>query len=215
MIRLLAACVSAGLLLNGCGLMTSKSSYRYRMRVEGVQSAAAVYEILAEQTNGPRLADEKPGGSIIKGEALTIETPSGPVFVLLKPAKDGEDLIGAITRTLTPDIPWNGQPNFWKAVNRLSTARNGAAKGDLPRDQWPLMVRFGDVNNPQTVERVDPSTLGVAHIVLETTRDPISTGLTRKLKWLPNVNATLRDTGFEPVGVPVGDFKRLFSTEVG
>ena len=201
MIGLMAGAASA--MLAGCGLFDSAASFRYRMTVVGAQSGTAVYELLAEKMSGPLLPDEKPGGSIIKGEALAIETPSGPVFVLLQPAQGGGDLKGAVVRALAPDIPWNGQPNFWKAVNRLSGSGNGDAKGDLPRREWPLMVRFRDLNDPKSVEKVDPDAIGVKRITLETTSDAVTTGIEKRLGWLgdrgsivsgPTTNPTLTET---------------------
>lgn len=209
----LAGLSAVAVVLSGCH-MTSSSSFRYRMSVVGAHSGTAVYEILDEKKYGPLLPDEKPGGSIVKGEALTIETPSGPVFVLLIPAQGGGDLIGAITRALTPDIPWNGQPNFWKAVKRLARAKEGEVKGELSRADWPMMVRFGDINDPKTVERVSPDAIGVTQIALETTVAPVTTGIQNRLRWLPVIYLMLKGTDFAPEGIPVGDFEHLFSSDI-
>ena len=212
----------ASMVLVGCGLFMSSSSYRYRMTVEGTHSGSSVYEILAEKKNGPLLPDEKPGGSIIKGEALVIETPSGPVFALLTPAQGGGDLIGAITRALTPDIVWNGQPNFWKAVNRLASAGEGEVKAELPREEWPMMVRFRDLNDPKSVERVDPAAAGVTRVLLETTKDDVTVGIEKRLGWLCSKFSFFEDerdpvTGFlmPPSVVTVAHSlnRRHFSTE--
>ena len=91
----LLAGITSVLALGGCGF-NSSASFRYRMTVGGAHPGAAVYEMLAEKVNGPRLPEEKPGGSIIKGEALVIETPSGPIFLLLKSADSGSELKKAI-----------------------------------------------------------------------------------------------------------------------
>jgi hypothetical protein len=213
--RLVMGLLTGALALLGGGCGTSLSSFRYRMTVDGSHSGTAVYEMLAEKVRGPLLPEEKPGGSIIKGEALVIETPSGPVFVLLKSAAGGGDLEGAVVRALAPDIPWNGQPNFWKAVNRLSGAGNGDAKGDLPRADWPMMVRFRDLNDPKSVEQVDPDTIGVKRIALETTSDPVTVGIEKRLGWLPTLKGgylngatTARNAG---LGLAAGNF----STEIG
>ena len=187
--------VMAAGVLAGCGLFNSSASFRYRMKVEGSHPGEAVYEILAEKVNGPRLPDERPGGSIIKGEALVIETPSGPVFVLLQSPGSGGDLKGAVARTLAPDIPWNGQPNFWKAVTRLAGAGDGEIKGELPREDWPMMVRFGDIDDPKSVVKVSPDEIGVKRIVLETTSDPIATGIEKRLMWLRDEGLTLDSSG--------------------
>jgi hypothetical protein len=173
------ALAGAGL-LTGCGV--SSASFRYRMTVEGQHHGTAVYELLAEKVNGLRLADEKPGGAIIKGQALVIETETGPVFVLLHAIGGGDDRPGEVIRTLAPDIPWNGQPNFWKAVNHLG-GWFGGAKGELPRAEWPTMVRFRDLSDPKSVEKVEPETLGITHIWLETTSDLVTTGVEKRLVW--------------------------------
>jgi hypothetical protein len=203
----LFAGVAVGCGLAGCGLLTSSASYRYRMRVEGSYSGASVYEILAEKVNGPRMAEERPGSSIIRGEALALETPSGPVFVLLQPAEGGADLIGAITRALAPDIPWDGQPSFWKAVNRLG-GWFADAKADLPRAVWPMMVRFGDINDPKTVERVDPTAIGVTRIALETTGDAVTTGIEKRLGWLATHNGALAYDGSMHPNAPEKDLNQ-------
>lgn len=206
----------AMLVLSGCGLRSS-ASFRYRMRVEGAHSGQAVYELLAERTYGPRLPDEKAGGSMIRGEALVVEMPSGPVFLLLTSANGGGDLEGAIVRALAPDIPWNGQPNFWKAVNRLAGAGDGKVNGELPRADWPLMVRFRDIRDPKTVEQVDPNAIGLRRIVLETTTDSVRIELNRKLVWLSSHIGSLVERPFD---VPIGNMPRVqrltvrdFSTE--
>ncbi len=180
---LLAGATSA-LAVAGCGLFTSTASFRYRMRIQGSYTGTAVYEILAEKVIGPRLPDEKPGGSIIKGEALVMETSTGPVFLLLEAPGSGRDVKGAIVRALTPDIPWDGQPSFWKAVNRLSGSGDGEVKAELPRDDWPMMVRFRDINDPKSVERVKPEAIGVKRITLETTSDDVTVGIEKRLRWL-------------------------------
>jgi hypothetical protein len=137
------------------------------------------------------------------------------VFVLIKPAGSSDDLIGAITRALTMDIPWNGQPNFWKAVKRLSGAGDGAVKGDLPRGDWPLMVRFKDINDPNSVEQVDQVAIGVKRVWVETTRDPISTGIEKRLGWLTRINGGYINGGFTSRDAPLGLDGTAFSTEIG
>lgn len=174
----------AAALLGGCGIFVSSASFRYRMRVEGVVNGEAVYEILAEKVNGPRLPDEKPGGSIIKGEALVLETASGPVFLLLTSARSGGDLKGAVMRALAPDVPRSEEPYSYAVASRLSGAGEGEVKAELPRSEWPMMVRFTDINNPKSLEKVDPSEIGVKRIVLETTDASITNGIKKRLTWL-------------------------------
>lgn len=55
---------------------------------------------------------------------------------------------------------------------------------ELPREDWPMMVRFGDVDVPTSAEPVDPKGVGVKRILLETTSDDLSAGIEDTLKWL-------------------------------
>ena len=91
-------------------------------------------------------------------------------------------------------------------------------RAELPRADWPLMVRFGDISDPKTVEQVDPDTIGVKRILLETTRDDVTTGIEKRLGWLPTVNGSLtrRLASPDPANPPFSArvHGRDFSTEI-
>lgn len=176
-------------LLSGCAMATS--SFRYRMRVEGEWSGSAVYEVLVERTRGPRLADETPGGSIVLGEALMLPAVPAPVFVLLRPAVEGRDLKGAIMRALAPDVSLSEEPFSWAVAKHLSGLRNREAIGELPRGDWPLMVRFRDLADSTSVEKVEPEEIGVRRISVQVTDDAVSRGIEAKLVWLKSEGRTL------------------------
>ena len=77
---------------------------------------------------------------------------------------------------------------------RALKGRVELAPGDLP-----LLVRFRDINDPKTVERVDPNDLAASfgpgvylkRATVEITRDPVTTGIVKRLSWL----APLRSRG--------------------
>ena len=183
-------------MLGGCNPFSDSASYRYRMTVEGTVEASAVYEVLAEHTRTVILADEKPGGSMLRGEAMVLETASGPVFLLLKNRESTEGLFSAVTHALTPDIPAGGHDNFWKAVNRLG-GWSPSTKAELPSEDWPLMVSFRDINDPTSVEEVNPETAGVKRIVVETTRDDVTTGIEKRLSWLKSLESSQANSVIE------------------
>jgi hypothetical protein len=204
--------------LGGCGLLNSRASYRFRMTVEantpqGVVRASSVYEVRAEKNNTRIMAEEWYGATTIRGEAVVLDLPDGPLFVLLK-VPESESLARAATQALKPDAELGGIDNFLPAVRALGRPFAGA-RAELLRRDWPLMVRFADIADPASVERVDPETAGIFSIMLETTRDPVTTGIEKKIPWLPNVKTLLggRDD-FKPEGIPLGNFTRLFSTEL-
>ena len=202
-------------LLAGCNPFEASRSYRFRMTVEGAVTGSAVYEVLATKTRMVLLAEEKPGGSLLRGEALVLERSDGPVFVLLKRPDSGNSLAAAVTYALAPDLPQGGHENFWTAMGELG-GWFGSAKAELPRADWPLMVRFRDINDPRSVERVDPAAVGVKRIVLETTSDEVTTGIEKRLGWLRNGGLTLDPGGGPTVNPTFAQTVRqnAFSSEI-
>jgi hypothetical protein len=45
------------------------------------------------------------------------------------------------------------------------------------------MVRFKDIDDPRSVEQVDPGAAGVKRILLETTNDAVTTGIQKHFTW--------------------------------
>lgn len=183
-IGLLAGAASM-LVLAGCG--GESASYRFRMTVEvatseGLKSGSSVLEVDAERQEQV-LSEARPMFSSIKGEAVVVDLPSGPLFVLLQMPDARTTYISAVTYALAPDLREGGWEPFWQAVNRLG-GWFGSATGEMPREDWPLMVRFRDIDDPRSVEKVDPDTVGVKRILLETTSNEVTTGIEAKLTWL-------------------------------
>ncbi len=186
--------LGAASMLAACGLFYPTKNYRYRLTIDGVHSGSAVYEVLSEKNRFRLLADETAGGSLLTGEALVIETPTGPIFVLLKPVDENRTLLSEVTHALAPDIPKGGHDNFWKAVSRLG-GRSKAYEAELPRASWPLIVRFGNIAESASVEVVDPDEPGIRRMVVQTTQDPVTVGLKQRLAWLETGGLPLDRTG--------------------
>ncbi len=79
---------------------------------------------------------------------------------------------------------------------------------------WPMMVRFRDLRDPLSVEPVDPDTIGVQRIRLETTHDPVTTGIEKRLTWLTALKGGYLSGRFTSRGSPLGLDGSNFSTEV-
>jgi hypothetical protein len=77
-------------------------------------------------------------------------------------------------------------------------------KGDLPRADWPLMVRFKDINDPNSVEQVNQVAIGVKRVWVETAGDPVSTGIEKRLGWLTRINGGYINGGFTSHDAPLG-----------
>ncbi len=93
-----------------------------------------------------------------------------------------------------------------KGLDDLRRLKVQHPKTDLPFDLLPMLVRFRDVNDPGSVEQVDPNdlasafgpgvTLRKANIAI--TDDPVTTGIEQKLNWLPNLETVLAGRTFRP-----------------
>jgi hypothetical protein len=197
----LATAVAVALV--GCDGSPSSASYRFRMTVEvatpqGVRAGSAVYEVAS--VKGVRVGDQGGGGTRLRGESVVIDLPDGPVFALLNNGNAAETLAGMATEAFAAaaGVKLVDFDDFVKMVASLGS-RWTAARTDLPRrhnigvalrsdgaddSNWPLFVRFGDINDPKSVERVEPESIGVKRIVLETTRDAVTTGIDKRLGWL-------------------------------
>jgi hypothetical protein len=63
---------------------------------------------------------------------------------------------------------------------------------ELPIDLFPMLVRFRDISDPLSVEKVDPANLSATlgpgvtlrRATIEITDDPVTTGIEERLPWL-------------------------------
>jgi hypothetical protein len=206
-------------LLVGIGwLKLRPHRYHYKVTVavqtpEGLKTGSAVREVVYEP-NLITLPDMAAVTASYRGEAVAVDLPGGETLFAL----------------LRSDEFFTLQAAFGDDAN--STLKTAKAKGTVailqypprtPRERagYPLLVTFGDVRDPNTLLLVDPSNfaksfgLGVAlsRITVQITDDPVTSGIEKRLSWLPTVYQKL-DPDFQPKGVPVGNFKGLFSTEI-
>jgi hypothetical protein len=88
-------------------------------------------------------------------------------------------------------------PNSDKALaDFIDTLNRLKPEGDLPVSHIGLLVRFRDLNDPSTVERVDPGDLAASFgagvtmkgATIEITDAPLTTGIEKRLPWLQGGN---------------------------
>ena len=209
------------LMMAGRGL-GSKSSYRFKLTVEvdtpeGLRSGSSVYEVTAWNQFGL-----DPSGQVrrweVKGEAVAVELPNGKMlFSLLKTGAIHNDLAGMSMTALDPAFK-NDIVESARRIARRNGIRSPAAVA--PSD-YPLLVTFRDLSDPASIEKVAPDDLSMSFgsgfalkaIAVEVTDDAVTTGIEKRLVWLPDVHQILRGREFKPAGIPVGNFKGLFETE--
>ena len=126
----------------------------------------------------------------VKGEAVAVDIPGrGTLFAVLQQGQHHR----SSPEWIVPKafgFPGGGvgsppEPSFDRL--RALKGRVELAPGDLP-----LLVRFRDINDPTTVERVDPNDLAASfgpgvylkRATIEITRDPVTTGIDAKVPWL-------------------------------
>lgn len=228
----LVMAVLAGVaLLIGLALVQNwRNTLRYKMVVEietpqGVVSGAAVRELRFDRGSSWFPFGESRGRIKLRGEAVAVDLPDGRVlFALLKGADGDVDYAGqgiATTfRVMDRDVgPKGGPHELWPNVPVIRKPIT---------DPLPMLVTFGDMQDPKSVTRVDPDNLAesfgpgvrLKRIVIERTGDDVTTGIERLLGWLPEQNGALQKIPFAerpPIGTPLplaaniteGDFAKL------
>jgi len=195
-------------------------TYRYRMTVfvdtpAGLKTGFSVQEASASTSDIELLPGMTNYQASQRGEAVAVDiAPNQTLFVLL----DGSG--GSAEGTLQPEKPFDGYQavNYRRNFEALKATKGAAV---MPKALYPRMVRFRDIRDPKTVELVDPAHLEASFgkgvklksITVEVTDDAMTTGIGQRLWWIGNVYQYL-DSSFHPHGIPVGDFRGLFTTEI-
>ncbi len=127
------------------------------------------------------------GGSSLSGEAVTVDLGGGRyLFALLK----GYSFETARETFISKEEQPPTKAQTIAVYDRLERMRGSRA---LPRDQYPLLVTFGDIADPASVKKVDPSnfaaTFGpdyrLTSIALTITDEQVTKGKVKSLMpWL-------------------------------
>jgi hypothetical protein len=202
--RLAVAAVMA-LALAACG---RSESYRYKLTLavntpDGIKRGSTVAEVLFRDVSIP----ERGTMHKLHGQALYLDLGPGarPLIALLT---------SQLHPTYRPVVVIGGEAQRWLRDAgpsiRLMCSIYGIAPSadymdDVPRiarlrgphnitpEDLPDLVTFADINDPKSVIQVDPNNLQAAlgpgvswnEITLESTDEPITTGIKAKLPWIP------------------------------
>jgi len=132
------------------------------------------------------------GHHTVKGEAVVVDLGEGQLLFALLSYYSGNP---GYTWGVAFDLFGRGYDDKLAAVR----AANGRGPVALPLNLYPMFVRFRDLDDRKTVERVDPSDLAVSfgpgyrlvRVTLEITNDSVTTGIEKRLKWLANRQVAL------------------------
>jgi hypothetical protein len=205
-------------MLTGCGPL-SPPQYRFRMTVEvatpqGMKTGSSVYQVWAYTNTAKVLPEEHARDWGVKGEAVVIDLPTGPVFALMK---TGDPLRSDLAQMSMAALDPQFKNDIVESAGRIA-GRWTKARADVRREDWPVMVRFRDINDPRSVERIDPVAIGVKRVVVETTSDPVTIGIEKRLDWLKGIDGSLtrRLSAPDPTNPPFSAQinTQFFSTEI-
>ena len=167
--------------------------YRFRLTVEvetpqGLRSGSSVYQVWANDTTAV-LPEEAKRDWGVKGEAVAVDLPGGrTLFALLKTVNPmREDLARMSMAALDPAF----NNDIVESARRISRGSGVRANADVMPNNYPLLVRFRDVADPKSVERVAAANSAAAfgprvrlrRITVEVTDDPVTTGIEKRFSW--------------------------------
>ena len=196
-----ALAVLGALVLSGCSRPVA--DYRYRMTIEvetpeGLKSYSSVREVTITEVSSINDSSRKALKYELKGEAVVLDLPNGQtVFALLSRPDNVDYAIGIAGAALLSERradELSYEPFLRRMVKvegprELPRTRLSAPPAKGLTQLWPFFVRFRDINDPKSAEEVSPDALGggayVKRITIEVTDDDVTTGIEKRLSWLP------------------------------
>ncbi len=183
---------------------------------EGLQTGSSVQEVQYRlepcpicNTSGPKFR------RYLRGEAVVVDLGSrGKLFALLSGGAGGQPTPDTITPVIVEKLFGLKEDKYWRGAKAVRALARAIGKADVPAGLMPFMVRFRDIDDPKTIERVDPNNLvasfgpGVKLInaTIEIvpsgwwplnefgiTGTPLTTGIEKQLVWLPSFYGKLLD----------------------
>lgn len=215
--RAAVVAVALSFLVAACNPFARTYTYRYRITVEvdtrqGLRTGSSVWETSAWQGSG---IPDNAIRSRVRGEAVAVDLPGGTLFALLR----GQDMdldypVGLVSSALREHpLPGVTMTDDWKANRELIASKKPAVQ--LPFGLYPLLVRFRDINNPASVEKVDTNDLAASfgpgvrlrRITVAVTDDEVTRGIDQRLRWLNDLSAYRKD--------PSNPFTSTLPEEIG
>lgn len=194
MVRRSVLGVIAGLamvVLSGCNPF-GPSSYRYKITIE-VKSPQGVKAFSSVRAMSYSRRLEGGYNAHVEGEAVIMDLPGGPVFALMTGANGSGEYAEEIAEAaLESELRPGGANRDYRAgqfAEVYPTKPN--IRHYMPKDPLPLLVRFGDINDPKSIERVDPASIRVTRVTVEKTSERVTTGIEKRLGWLKNQRGSL------------------------
>lgn len=190
------------------------ADYSYKMTVYvGDKAYSTVRHVKVEEGSTIQDSSGRRVDRSVEGEAVVIDTPSGPVFALMTPAEGdfgngyyaayvAEPALMANYGKPSEDIgPRYGEPGY-DGLADDAVRHNAMLKVEGPRDLprtipnldtargprdivvWPMFERFYSLDRPDTVQKVKPESIGVTRITIAVTDEKPELTIIQSLPWL-------------------------------
>ena len=219
------------LAISACASDDTAPDYRYRLTVEvetpeGLKTGSSVIEVkqrLVRAGSSPaNMAVERR----VRGEAVAVDLPGGRTLFALLRSDNNIEWPTYVMQTLAPHIDSETfaqqLDNMLLLEGEIVLPRTFPPVGHLEeRSAYPMLVTFGDLDDPTSVEEVDPDDLAATfgedvslkRITVQVTDDPVTSGIERRLGWLGNIREMNLSNEDFPEDFPVGDFSGLFQKD--
>mgnify|MGYP003576996554 CR=1 FL=1 len=199
----LAALLGAASLISGCS-NAAEVHYRVTVEIEDNGERRSGSSVWSWKLSEPTVALASAYDGEFRGEAVAVDIGDGVLFALLRDEDNNPGTVQMWPERLFADLG-SGSGDRVRSLRQI--AGNVGAVRELPRFrpaisdsrpptvQYPMLVRFRDLGQPESLERVDPAALDGAfgagvrltRITVEITDDPVTTGLRSRLPWLEQV----------------------------
>lgn len=185
-----ASVALASLSVSACGKLAGSRDVAFRVDVFSGEKILGSTVLSVTARRSPSPFESAAQLSIrAKGEAIAIDENGrrGEVFMTLKPGGpiSSATLAGPAIFAMAHCVGCGGHTQFWNAMGDVQNAWRSPS-GDIPREDWPIFVRFRDSRNPSSVLIVNPDTLPITAVRVTRTSLPVSEVLRTYLPWLTN-----------------------------
>ena len=181
--------------------MSNVDTIRYRITVEvdtpqGLRSGSSVWEVSTAEGSG---SPDRSIHSRVRGEAVVVDLPGGTLFALLRGADMSVDYPAGLVVSHLRAHPELGVPMGADWSENMRAVAKAKSAFELYPDELPLLVHFRDINDPASVEKVEPANLSAAfgpefrlkRIIVALTNDSVTAVVTPRLHWLSKERGSL------------------------
>lgn len=161
---------------------------------EGLKTGSSVHEVVFSlepcplcNTSGPKFRRH------VRGEAVAVDLGErGTLFALLNGGGGNYPEADPVTPFILEKLFGLKEDKDWRGAEAVRVLGRASGQADIPQNLLPFMVRFRDINDPKTVERIDPANLAASFgpgvklnkAMIEITRDSVTTRIGKRLTWL-------------------------------